>query len=251
MRIVVIGGTGLIGSRLAPHLVAAGHEVVLAAPSTGVDVLTGAGVDEALTGTDVVVDVSNSPSFEDAAVLDFFTRAGRTLAAAEARAGVRHHVALSIVGAERSPDSGYLRAKVAQEEIVRTSGTPYSILRATQFFEFLRSIANASTLGDEVRVTDATLQPVAADEVASTLAEVTLGEPIGDHVELGGPERHGLDVLVRRVLEADGDARRTVADHAVGYFGAVIDDASLTTAPGARLGTTTLETWLRTNVAVR
>lgn len=251
MRVVVIGGTGLIGSRLAPHLTAAGHEVVLAAPSTGVDVLTGEGLDEALTGTDVVVDVSNSPSFEDAAVLDFFTRAGRALAAAESRAGVRHHVALSIVGAERSPGSGYLRAKVAQEEIVRGSGTPYSILRATQFFEFLRSIANASTRGDEVRVTDATLQPVAADEVAATLADVALGTPFGGHVELGGPERHGLDTLVRRVLAADGDARRVVADHAVGYFGAVIDDASLTTAPGARLGTTTLDTWLRTNVAVR
>jgi len=244
MRIVVIGGSGLIGSRLTALLRTHGHEVVAASRRTGVDVLTGAGLADALTGADVVVDVTDTPSFEPQAALDFFTTATTTLLDAERAAGVRHHVALSVVGIDREPQEGYRRAKVAQEALVVASGVPFTILRATQFFEFLRAIADGSTTGDEVRVTPAALQPVAADEVVALLAELVVAPPRGGVVELAGPEALGLDVLVGRVLAAAGDTRTVVADPAAGYFGVVIHDSSLTAGPATRLGGTTLAEWL-------
>ncbi|UJW33090.1 SDR family oxidoreductase [Saccharothrix sp. AJ9571] len=243
MRIVVIGGTGLIGGKLVEKLTARGHEAVPAAPSTGVDTLTGEGLAEALKGTRVVVDVSNSPSFEDTAVLEFFTASTRNLLAAEAEAGVGHHVALSVVGAERLPDSGYMRAKVAQEELIKDSGVPYSILRATQFFEFLDGIAATSTDGSAVRLSGALFQPVAAEDVAATLTDVVLADPANGTVELGGPESRGLADLVREHLGRQGDPREVVADDAAGYFGAVIDDQSLRPGENPRLGGITYDKW--------
>jgi uncharacterized protein YbjT (DUF2867 family) len=244
MKIVVIGGAGLIGSRLTTLLRDRGHDVVPASRRTGVDVLTGAGLAEALTGADVVVDVTDTPSFEPQAALDFFTTATTTITSAERAAGVPHHVVLSIVGIDREPQEGYRRAKVAQEELVAASGVPSTILRATQFFEFLGAIADDSTTGDEVRVTSAALQPVAADEVVALLADLAVGPPHDGVVELAGPEALGLDVLVGRVLAAAGDTRTVVADPVAGYFGSVIDDSSLTAGPATRLGTTTLAEWL-------
>ncbi|MFI6031439.1 SDR family oxidoreductase [Amycolatopsis magusensis] len=243
MRIVVIGGTGLIGGKLVEKLTARGHEAVPAAPSTGVDTLTGEGLAEVLKGAQVVVDVSNSPSFEDTAVLEFFTTSTRNLLAAEAGAGVGHHVALSVVGAERLPDSGYMRAKVAQEALIKDSGVPYSILRATQFFEFLDGIAATSTDGSAVRLSGALFQPVAAEDVATTLTDVVLAAPANDTVELGGPESHGLADLVREHLGRKGDPREVVADDAAGYFGAAIDDQSLRPGENPRLGDLTYDKW--------
>jgi uncharacterized protein YbjT (DUF2867 family) len=252
MKVVVVGGSGLIGSRLVARLRERGHEVVPASPSTGVDALTGRGVAEALAGAQVVVDVTNSPSFAPDDVLAFFRTSTTTLLAAERAAGVGHHVALSIVGTDRAPDSGYLRAKLAQEELVAAGGVPHTVLRATQFFEFLRGIADASTEsgtgdgtgGDTVRVTDAHLQPVAADDVVDALAELATGAPVDGVVEVAGPEPIGLDELVRRVLAADGDPRRVVADRSAGYFGARIDDGTLVPGPGARIGAVSFADWL-------
>jgi len=244
MRIVVIGGSGLIGSRLVATLREAGHDVVAASPSTGVDTLTGEGVAEVVAGAQVVVDVTNSPSFAPDDVMAFFRTSTTTLLDAERAAGVGHHVALSIVGTDRAPDSGYLVAKLAQEELIAAGGVPYSILRATQFFEFLRAIADGSTSGDTVRVTDAHLQPLAADDVVDALADVVTGAPLNGHVEVAGPEPLGLDELVRRRLAVTGDPRRVVADHSVGYFGAVIEDDTLTAGPGARIGATSFADWL-------
>ena len=216
MRIVVVGGTGLIGSQVVARLRDAGHEAVVAAPSTGVDTLTGAGVDEALAGADVVVDVSNSPSFADDDVMRFFTTSTRTLLDAEARAGVGHHVILSIVGTDRT-DAGYLRAKVAQEDLVRGSGRGWSVVRATQFFEFARSIADGATADGVVRIPPVAFQPVASADVARTVAEVATGAPLDGMVELAGPERLRFDEFIRSALAAQGDEREVVADPEATY----------------------------------
>ena len=244
MKIVVIGGTGLIGSKLVSALRSKGHEVLAASPDSGVDTITGAGLPEALAGAQVVVDVSNSPSFEDAAVLKFFETSATNLLAAEARAGVGHHVALSIVGTDRLPDSGYMRAKVAQEKLIKASPIPYTILRSTQFFEFIGRIAQASADGKSVRVPDAAFQPIVSDEVVAVLAELTVGAPVNGTVEVAGPERSRLDDFVQRVLRANGDMREVIKDVHAPYFGAELDDESLVPGPGARLGSKRFETWL-------
>ena len=210
MKIVVIGGSGLIGSKLVNNLRQRGHEVVAASPSSGVNTLTGEGLADALAGARVVVDVANSPSFEDKAVMEFFETSGRNLLAAEAAAGVGHHVALSVVGADRLPDSGYLRAKVAQEKLIKASKIPYTIVRATQFFEFAGGIAQSATEGQTVRLSPALMQPIVSDDVAAALADVALGAPVNGTVELAGPERFSLDELVQHFLDAKHDARRVV-----------------------------------------
>lgn len=244
MKIVIIGGTGLIGTKLGRLLRAAGHHVVAAAPSTGVDTITGAGLAEVLDGADVVVDVANSPSFEDEAVLKFFQASGRNLLAAEAAAGVRHHVALTIVGADRTPDSGYMRAKVAQENLIKAGSVPYTIVRSTQFLEFTGAIAAAATQGDAVHLPPALMQPIASDDVAAALADVVAEQPTNATVEIAGPERLGQDELVRRFLAAEHDNRRVVTDPAARYFGALLDETSLVPLGQARLGTISLADWL-------
>lgn len=244
MKIVVIGGSGLIGSKLVKLLRERGHEVLAASPNSGVNTLTGEGLSAALAGAQVVVDVSNSPSFEDAAVLKFFQTSTGNLLAAEAAAGVRHHVALSIVGADRVPSSGYLRAKIAQEDLIRTSGVPYSILRSTQFFEFVDRIADSATEGNVVRLPTAYVQPIVSDEVVANLADVALGAPINGMVEVAGPEKFRLDELVRRVLRTKSDAREVTGDIHARYFGAELGDESIVplTTP-SRLGKTRFEAW--------
>jgi uncharacterized protein YbjT (DUF2867 family) len=244
MKIVVIGGTGLIGSSLVDKLRKDGHEPLAAAPNTGVNTVTGEGLAEALEGAQVVVDVANAPAWEDQAVLEFFQTSSGNLLAAEAAAGVGHHVALSVVGAERLPDSGYLRAKVAQEELVKAGPIPYTIVRATQFFEFIGRIADSSTENGTVRVSPALIQPEAAADVSSTLADVALGAPLNDTVELAGPEALPLDELVRRFLKASGDPREVTADVHAPYFGAELDDNSLTPGDDARIAPTRFEDWL-------
>jgi len=244
MEIVVIGGSGLIGAKLVSKLSEAGHDVLPASLDSGVDILTGDGLAEALEGAQVVVDVANAPAWDDEAVLNFFRTAARNLLAAEAAAGVGHHVTLSVVGADRLPDSGYLRAKVAQEELVEAGPIPYSIVRATQFFEFIGRIADSSTDGDTVLLSPALVQPEAADDVAGTLADVAVGAPLNGMVELGGPEAFPLDELARRVLSAKGDARRVVADPHVRYYGAELDDRSLVPGEDARIAPTRFEDWL-------
>ncbi|MEV4727545.1 SDR family oxidoreductase [Micromonospora humida] len=243
MKIVVIGGSGLIGSRLVTVLGQQGHDAVAASPRTGVDALTGTGVAEALDGADVVVDVSNSPSFEADAVLAFFETSTRTLLAAEAKAGVRHHVALSIVGADRIPDSGYMRAKVAQEALIAAADVPWTVLRATQFFEFVPAIVESSVVGDEVRLPSALIQPVAADDVVTVLAEIALGAPADGIVELAGPERFRLDELGRATLAAAGDPRPVVSDPQGRYFGALLAEEALVPLGDARTGGVRLAQW--------
>jgi len=249
MRIVVIGGSGLIGSKLVKMLRERGNEVVAASPATGVDTLTGKGLNEALKGAQVVVDVSNSPSFEDAAVMKFFETSTRNLLAAEQKAGIKHHVALSIVGADRNPDSGYLRAKMAQEKLIEDSGVPYSILRATQFFEFTGGIADGSTEGNTIRLTSAKLQPIAADDVAAALAPVVLAEPINGTTEVAGPEPLPLAEMVQRWLTAKHDKRKVVVDTKARYFGTELTDRSLTPGDKARLAPTRFEEWLNRTAA--
>jgi uncharacterized protein YbjT (DUF2867 family) len=244
MNIVVIGGTGLIGSKLVEHLRTDGHEALAASPDTGVNTLTGEGLAEALDGAQVVVDVANAPAWEDAAVLDFFQTSSRNLLAAEAAAGVGHHVTLSVVGADRLTDSGYMRAKLAQEDLVKAGPIPYTIVRATQFFEFIGRIADSSTDGDTVRLSPALVQPEAADDVAKTLADVAVGAPLNDAVELAGPEAFRLDELARRVLRANHDPREVMADAHARYFDAEIDDRSLIPVDGARIASTRFEDWL-------
>ncbi|MGF7147519.1 uncharacterized protein YbjT (DUF2867 family) [Sphingomonas zeicaulis] len=244
MKIVVIGGTGLIGSKTVALLRARGHEVIAAAPNTGVDTITGAGLAEALEGAAVVVDVSNSPSFEDEAAMRFFQTAGQNIAAAERAAGVGHHVALSVVGTDRLQDSGYFRAKLAQEKLIAGAGIPYTLLHATQFFEFVRGIAASATEGDIVRLPHARFQPMAAQDVAAAVAEAALAEPVNGIVEVSGPEPFFLDELVARTLAFDEDPRRVVADPAAPYFGVLLDDASLMPAPGAHAGETGFDWWL-------
>jgi uncharacterized protein YbjT (DUF2867 family) len=249
MKIVVIGGSGLIGTKLVNKLREDGHEAVAASPASGVDTLTGAGLAEALKGAQVVVDVSNSPSFEDAAVLKFFETSTRNLLSAEAAAGVRHHVALSIVGADRSPDSGYMRAKIAQEKLIKAAKVPYTILRATQFFEFIGRIADESTEGNTVRLPSALMQPVAADDVAAALARVAENEPVNGIVELAGPEPIRMDELARRLLSAKHDPRQVTADVHARYFGAEVNDKSLTPGDNTRIGPTRFAEWLRKSAA--
>jgi uncharacterized protein YbjT (DUF2867 family) len=244
MKIVVIGGTGLIGSKLVEKLRRAGHDPLAASPDTGVNALTGEGLAEALEGAQVVVDVANAPAWDDAAVLDFFKTSSRNLLAAETTAGVGHHVTLSVVGTDRLPDSGYFRAKAAQEDLVKSGPVPYTILRATQFFEFIGRIADSGTDGDTVRLSPALVQPEAADDVASTLADVALGAPLNDTVELAGPEAFRLDELARRLLSAKDDPRQVTADVHARYFGVELDDQSLIPGDDARIAPTRFEDWL-------
>jgi len=245
MKIVVIGGSGLIGSRVVKSLTEHGHQVLAASPRSGVDATTGRGLAEALAGADIVVDVANSPSFEDKAVLAFFEDSGRNLARAEREAGVRHHVALSIVGLERGEDSGYFRAKIAQEAIIKGSGIPFTIVRATQFFEFLDAIAATSVVDGRVRLPNASFQPIAADDVARAVVDATLAPPGGATIEIAGPEREPMSALIARYLKAIDDTREVVPDPQARYFGARVDDRSLVPEHDARLGTITLADWIR------
>jgi uncharacterized protein YbjT (DUF2867 family) len=249
MKIVVIGGSGLIGSKLVARLRGFGHEVVAASPNSGVNTLTGEGLDDALVGAEVVVDVANSPSFDDAAVMDFFQTSGRNLLAAEQRAGVKHHVALSVVGAQRVVESGYLRAKAAQEDLIAASGVPYSILQSTQFFEFVERIAAGALDGEAYRLSPALMQPIVSDEVVAALADIALGSPLNATVEVGGPEAIPLDELARELLGARQDPRPIIADAHARYFGAELNDQSLVPGPGARLGSLTFGDWLRQSIS--
>lgn len=252
LKIVVIGGSGLIGTKLVNNLRQQGHEVVAASPSSGVNTLTGEGLAEALASAQVVVDVANSPSFDDEAALKFFQTSGHNLLAAEAAAGVGHHVALSVVGTERLQAMGYFRAKLAQENLIKTSGIPYTIVRATQFFEFVSGIAQFSTVGQTVRLSPALVQPVAADDVANALADVTLGEPVNGTIEIAGPERIRLDEFVGRFLRETRDGREAVTDVQARYFGLALNDQSLTPGDHPRLGQTWFEDWLsRSGPALR
>jgi uncharacterized protein YbjT (DUF2867 family) len=243
MKIVVIGGSGLIGSKLVSLLRARGHEVLAASPASGVNTLTGEGLNEALRGAQVVVDVANSPSFEDRAVLEFFETSGRNLLAAEAAAGVKHHVALSVVGTDRLAESGYFRAKIAQEKLIRESGIPYTIVHSTQFFEFLQSIAQAATEGQQVRLSPAFVQPIASDDVAAAMADVTLGQPANGVVEIAGPERVRLADLVQRFLTRTEDARTVVRDPQARYFGALLHDDTLVPGANPRIGALDFDAW--------
>ena len=246
-RIIVVGGTGLIGSKVVDKLKAHGHDAVAAAPSTGVDTITGEGVEAALNGADVVVDVSNSPSFEQRAVLDFFTTSTTNLLNAEKAAGVGHHVALTIVGTNRPQEIPYFAAKMAHELLIRESGVPYSLVHATQFFEFLGSIADISVVGDEVRLPGALCQPIAAEDVATAVAQTAAGDPVNGDLEIAGPERFGLDEWIRRGLTFRNDPRPVVRDDTAPYYGAVIDETTLIPLDGARIFATTLEEWLPAN----
>ena len=251
MKIVVIGGTGLIGSKLVALLRQRGQEVLAASPDSGVNTLTGEGLPQALAGAQVVVDVANSPSFEDTAVMNFFQTAGRNLLAAEGAADVRHHVALSIVGADRLPDSGYLRAKVAQENLIKASGIPYSILRSTQFFEFVGRIADEASDGTLVHVPDALIQPIVSDDVVAVLAEIALGSPANGTLEVGGPERFRFDEFIGRGLRVRNDKRKVVAEPHARYFGTELREESLVPAGKARIGQIRFDAWLSHSNAPR
>ncbi len=244
MKIVVIGGSGLIGTKLVKRLGNAGHEVVAASPETGVNTITGEGLTRALAGAHVVVDVANSPSFEDEAVLKFFETSGRNLMTAEASAGVHHHLALSVVGTGRVPESGYLRAKMVQENLIRASGIAYTILHSTQFFEFISGIVESASDGDVIRLSPALLQPIASDEVVAALAELAVGPPLNATVEVAGPEACPLDNFARKFLAARGDRRQVIADVHARYFGAQLNDRSLTPGDQPRLGSIRFEEWL-------
>src|SRR6476659_2917289 len=245
MKIVVIGGTGLIGSKTVAILRRGGHEVVAASPNSGVNTITGEGLKEAMAGAQVVIDLANSPSFEDKAVLEFFETSGRNLHAAEAAAGVRHHVALSIVGTDRTPDNGYFRAKVAQEKLIEAYGIPYTINRATQFLEFLGTIAATSADGNTVRLSPSLFQPIAADEVAALVADVALAAPRNGIVDIAGPERAPFNEIIARYLKAVGDPREVVCDPEARYFGGRVEEHSLVPLGEARLGRIGFDEWLR------
>lgn len=249
MKIVVIGGNGLVGSNLVARLRQAGHEAVAASPKSGVNTISREGLAAALAGAQVVVDVTNSPSFEDTAVLKFFETSTRNLLAAEAAAGVGHHVALSVVGAEHLPESGYLRAKTAQEKLIKSSRIPYTILQATQFFEFVGSIVQATTDGDAIRISPALLQPVASDDVAAVLAELAVAPPVNGTIEVAGPKPIPLDEIARKYLAAKGDKRQVIADVHARYFGTRIDDRSLTPRSEPRLGSIRFEDWIKQSAA--
>jgi uncharacterized protein YbjT (DUF2867 family) len=251
MKIVVIGGTGLIGSKLVSKLREHGHDAVAASPNSGVNTVTGEGLADVLKGASVVVDVSNSPSFEGPAALTFFETSTRNLLAAEAKAGVGHHVALSVVGTERLSESGYMRAKVAQEKLIRESSIPYSIVHATQFFEFVKSIAAAGTEGNVVHLAPVLIQPMAADDVAGAVAKVAEGKPLNGIVDVAGPEAFRLDEFIGRGLEAQNDPRTVVADPSARYFGALLGERTLVPSGDARLGPTRFEDWMRQPVPQR
>jgi uncharacterized protein YbjT (DUF2867 family) len=248
MKIVVIGGTGLIGSKTVAILRQGGHEVIAASPQSGVNTITGEGLKQVMADTQVVIDLANSPSFEDKAVLEFFETAGRNLFAAEAAAGVRHHVALSIVGTDRS-DNGYFRAKVAQEKLIVASGIPYTIIRATQFLEFLGAIADSSADGNVVRLSPGLFQPIAADDVAANVADVALAAPRNGIVEIAGPERAPFNEIIARYLKAVGDPREVVRDPEARYWGGRVEERSLVPLGEARLGRIGLDEWLRRSQA--
>lgn len=249
MKVVVIGGTGLIGSRLVVKLREQGQETLAASPNSGVNSITGEGLAEAMKGASVVVDVSNAPSWEDAAVMNFFETSTRNLLSHEAAAGVRHHVALSVVGSERMLESGYFRAKIAQENLIKASSIPYSIVRATQFFEFVKGIADFSTVGNKVCLPSVLIQPMAADDVAAGVGRVAVGKPINGTVEIGGPEQFLLDELVRLGLAASHDPREIVADPHARYYGISVGERTLVPSDGARLGETRFKTWLARSAA--
>jgi uncharacterized protein YbjT (DUF2867 family) len=243
MKIVVIGGSGLIGSKTVERLRKKGHDVIAASPKSGVNTLTGEGLADALTGAQVVVDVANSPSFADDAVLKFFETSGRNLLAAEAAAGVKHHVALSVVGSERNPTSGYLRAKVAQENLIKGAKIPYTIVRATQFFEFLGAIAGPGAAGQAVYLSTGMMQPIASDDVADAMADTALAAPVDGTIEIAGPQKVRMSDIVGRYMTLTGDTREVVADPHARYFGAELDDQSLVPLGKARLGATRFEDW--------
>ena len=246
MKIVVIGGTGLIGSKTVAILRQGGHEVMAASPQSGINTITGEGLKEALAGAQVVIDLANSPSFEDEAVLEFFKTSGSNLLAVEAAAGgIRHHVALSIVGADRSPDNGYFRAKVAQERLIETSGIPFTIIRSTQFLEFLGGIAASSGDGNIVRLSPGLFQPIAADDVAAIVADVALAAPRNGIIEIAGPERAPFNKIIARYLKAIGDPRKVVSDPEARYFGGRVEEYSLVPLGEARLGRISFDEWLR------
>jgi uncharacterized protein YbjT (DUF2867 family) len=249
MKIVVIGGTGLIGSKSVAILRRGGHEVIAASPKSGINSITGEGLKEAMAGAQVVIDLANSPSFEDKAVLEFFETSGRNLRAAESAAGVGHHVALSIVGTDRTTENGYFRAKVAQEKLIETSGIPYTIIRSTQFMEFLGGIAAASTDGNVVRLSPGLFQPIAADDVAAIVADVALAAPRNGIVEIAGPERAPFNEIVARYLKAIGDPREVVRDPEARYWGGRVEERSLVPLGEARLGRIGFDEWLRRSQA--
>jgi uncharacterized protein YbjT (DUF2867 family) len=245
MKVVVIGGTGLIGSKVVEKLNAHGQNAVPAAPQTGINTLTGAGLDDALAGADVVVDVSNSPSFADDDVMNFFVTTTTNILEAEKKAGVKHHVALSVVGTGTLPDSGYLRAKAAQEDLIKRSGVPYSIVHATQFFEFTRAIADASMIDGKLHLAPVHYQPIASDDVASAVGRVAIGVPLNDTLEIGGPERVRMDQFIPAALAKSGDTREVVVDEHATYFGTELADDSLVPGPDAELGSITYEAWAK------
>ena len=249
MKIVVIGGTGLIGSKTVAILRQGGHEVVAGSPKSGINSITGEGLTEAMAGAQVVIDLTNSPSFEDRAVLEFFETSGRNLLAAEAAAGVQHHVALSIVGTDRTPDNGYFRAKVAQEKLIEAAGIPYTIIRATQFLEFLGGIAASSAEGNTVRLSPGLFQPIAADDVAPIVAEVAVATPHNGIVEIAGPERAPFNEIIARYLKAVGDPREVVRDPEARYYGGRVEEHSLVPLGEARLGRIGLDEWVRRSQA--
>jgi uncharacterized protein YbjT (DUF2867 family) len=244
MKAVVIGGTGLIGSKLVARLHAEGHEAVAASPKTGVNAVTGEGLDDVLSGVDVVVDVSNSPSFADEQVMEFFRTSTTNLLAYSAKAGIGHYVALSVVGTDRLTDSGYFRAKIVQETLIRESGIPYSIVHATQFFEFVKAIADFSTVDGQVRLPSALIQPIAADDVAAAVGRIAVGEPLNGIREVCGREQFGLDELVRKGLAAKGDPREVVTDDQARYYGVLLSERTLVPGADAQLGEITFDTWL-------
>jgi uncharacterized protein YbjT (DUF2867 family) len=251
MKIVVIGGSGRIGSNVVSRLRQKGHEVVAASPDSGVDTITGEGLAEALAGAAVVVDVANSPSFEDRAVLEFFQTSGRNLLAAEAAAGVAHHLALSVVGVDRPPQSGYFRAKLAQENLIRSSAIPYTILRSTQFFEFVGAIIEEGAAGDVIRLSPALMQPIAADDVAAVLADLALAPPLNGILEVAGPEACPLDKFARKLMAARDDGREVIADVHARYYGVELNDRSLTPGDHPRIGPTRFGDWLSRAAARR
>jgi uncharacterized protein YbjT (DUF2867 family) len=245
MKIVVIGGTGLIGSKTIPILRQHGHDAIAASPKSGVNTITGEGLKEAMAGTEVVIDLANSPSFEDRAVLEFFETSGRNLLAAEKAAGVKHHVALSIVGTDRTAENGYFRAKVAQEKLIEKAGVPYTIIRATQFMEFIPAIAASSAAGNVIRLSGGLFQPIASDDVAANVADVALAPPRNGIVEIAGPERQPFNEIVARYLRAVGDTREVVRDPEALYFGGRVEQHSLVPLGEARLGRIGLDEWIR------